>query len=506
MRVLAFRLLTATSLMVCFVNGCALFGRQEPPPPFVAPPLAIELTGYVGTPLSGPTSRPVGIVVPRDALSVKVTFYWLERVPTSGKPLGEAARLITAVRLGTPVLPSSRLTGSARLEELSEALAFPTRTAAITGGRITVISSSTLALPKGVTTTFTARDLTPLDPRLTGAPTFARVDISAYRPMTPTTSADAQPVELAIAVEDLASLELDPDRNDDTGGKDPPATRPIAPSIVQREIAILDRSVKVHDAVVITFPFRFGQAPGKAIAAVIELAPGNDSPEHQSTVVQSLKLAEKSAAALSAVPSDLSVWRGEIAGLRVAVEALGRTDKLRPTMVYLAGQTGARLFEDVSLVADDQSLLALSDAVQKKISGSSGTINAEAMGWKMELATLEMLARLYAGGKLPPELRAVLVSHTGEAGRHPSSLEELTRGLSSRQDLENRLLAENLIYLEDSSPASRVRAFDYLRARNRGPADFDPLGPPRERRLAIERALSKPLNAPATAPSTGGQP
>jgi hypothetical protein len=44
--------------------------------------------------------------------------------------------------------------------------------------------------------------------------------------------------------------------------------------------------------------------------------------------------------------------------------------------------------------------------------------------------------------------------------------------------------------LEDSSPASRVRAFDWLTARGRAPAGYDPLGTPRQRRAALEHGLS----------------
>jgi len=56
--------------------------------------------------------------------------------------------------------------------------------------------------------------------------------------------------------------------------------------------------------------------------------------------------------------------------------------------------------------------------------------------------------------------------------------------------LDARVIAENLIYLEDASPASRVRAYDWLQSRGRAPAGFDPLGTPRERRDALEKARS----------------
>ena len=78
-------------------------------------------------------------------------------------------------------------------------------------------------------------------------------------------------------------------------------------------------------------------------------------------------------------------------------------------------------------------------------------------------------------------LQAVLTDFAGEAGRHTGAMEDISRKLSGRADLESRMIAENRIYLEDSSPASRVRAFDWLQMRGQAPANFDPLA---KRRIA----------------------
>jgi hypothetical protein len=54
-------------------------------------------------------------------------------------------------------------------------------------------------------------------------------------------------------------------------------------------------------------------------------------------------------------------------------------------------------------------------------------------------------------------------------------------------DLYARIIAEQQIALEDNSPAVRVRAYDWLNERGAGPADYNPLGPARERRAAIDK-------------------
>jgi hypothetical protein len=91
---------------------------------------------------------------------------------------------------------------------------------------------------------------------------------------------------------------------------------------------------------------------------------------------------------------------------------------------------------------------------------------------------------------LPPELRAILTVYAGEPSRHSGSLDDIANQSTSRQDLENRLTAENLVFLTDSSPASRVRAFDWLSARGLAPAGYDPLGSAKQRREALDKALS----------------
>ena len=63
---------------------------------------------------------------------------------------------------------------------------------------------------------------------------------------------------------------------------------------------------------------------------------------------------------------------------------------------------------------------------------------------------------------------------------------------------------ENLIALEDSAPAARVRAYDYLAARGKALPGYDPLAPAKARRAALEKAREVPPAAatqPAKAPT-----
>ena len=50
------------------------------------------------------------------------------------------------------------------------------------------------------------------------------------------------------------------------------------------------------------------------------------------------------------------------------------------------------------------------------------------------------------------------------------SVDEIMHGSSSAGDLQQKLITENYIYLEDSSPAARVRAYDWLAKQKIAPA------------------------------------
>jgi hypothetical protein len=143
----------------------------------------------------------------------------------------------------------------------------------------------------------------------------------------------------------------------------------------------------------------------------------------------------------------------------------------------------------------------LANTIAQQAAASSQPHTSAALSWLLDHAAFELLvlsdapsnssAGSGAGAStpLPPELKAVLTVYAGEPARHSGSLDEIAQQSTSRQDLENRLTAENLVFLTDSSPASRVRAFDWLKARGLAPAGFDPLGSGKQRREALDKAL-----------------
>ena len=142
--------------------------------------------------------------------------------------------------------------------------------------------------------------------------------------------------------------------------------------------------------------------------------------------------------------------------------------------------------EDIALSATDIVVDQLAQAITNEyVSGSS--FETDKLGWRLEKVTYQLLVKLMSADQPSPELEAILIRHTGEVGRHPSVLEEMISDAISIKDLEQRLLLENSIYLEDISPAARVRAFEWLVAKGQAPEGYDPLASLKERRSVLNR-------------------
>lgn len=487
----------ALALTLVLSAGCGRSNRDVSTEPLPPPVSTQATTHFAGSPLSGPMAAAVAAPPPAEAIAVRVELISLENVPSVGTPLGSEARLILAQRLGAPVLPSGRLTGSARLISIESREQFQAQVVTASKGRSVSYYRSRAALPAGVTAAFDTVAKDALDVSLAGTALNARLQIYVGRPATVVPADMPQPVQIAVAIEDLADLPIRGDLTQD--GSAGPTSR-----MAQREIALIEREVAEPLTLAITVPMSFGGA-GQAIAALIEITPGDTSTEHLQALSTAMQQVRESGTAVASRPTTLPTGRDASAELRAASESLARTDRLRQTLVYLGGQTGARLTEDTALVADDSILQKLAEQARAALDAASaagvGRSDPKAVGWLLDKATLQQLGKYLNEGKLPPELSAVLSTHAGEAGRNVGSIEDVSRHMTSREDLDNRLVAENLIYLEDASPSARVRAFDWLNSRGRAPANFDPLASAKDRRLALEQGLAAAAAGPTTAPT-----
>lgn len=462
--------------------GCA--SRQSPPPP----PRPVPITSvrlFSGTPLSGPLTNPIKETSASDALSASLTFIRLDRMPGNVlEPIGAQSALVVASRGGTPVPSYSQLTRGARAGSVTDSNSF---IASLGNGQpISAMEPILLqgALPNGATLTFRFADPVELKDPATGQTTHRLVEIDLCRVSGADPAKADQALQIGLAVQSMISLGKpgteSEDHSEASTGHDSP--------VLQRELAILNRPLKDgKDLSAVITPFAFDKTG--AVAAIIEVRPGTSDPLTELVYTDSVFSANRAATQASKRLLDANGINAETAGLRAALESLSRPGSPRAALVYLCDQTAAPTCGDMALVADETTLARLSAAVHTK-ADSAGAVEKQPLGWILEQSAYEIMTQLSTDGKIPPELSSVLTVHAGEAGRHADALSEALRGSTSTPDLVSRVVTQNYIFLEDSSPAARVRAFDWLGAIGRAPAGYDPLSTARQRRAALEKALT----------------
>ena len=270
-------------------------------------------------------------------------------------------------------------------------------------------------------------------------------------------------------------------------------------SIPQREIILPEERPGLDEGpFVLLVPSPFASGEGRAFALIVELDPapaseGESIDEHLAALERCLLQVEKARSRAGRRAEPVPADDAERRSLSIALQALDPEREGRATLVYLAEGTGVQLLADLALDADTASLLELTKwlieerEVHLDDSEEGQVIEPAALGWRLERTSYHWLSERAMNDQLAPELEAVLLRHAGEVGRYPSVLQDLLAASGDLTDFETALIEEQRFFLEDSSPASRVRAFDWLAARDAAPEGFDPLGEGDVRRAALKR-------------------
>lgn len=388
--------------------------------------------------------------------------------------IGPAARLVLGPDTGAVVSPSARLIYAAvfrplaKDDDLETSLGPPTDRALMQATKTALMNGATasfeIALPEG----------TPVTPAFTRR----AVRVQLYR------SGAADAYDIAIVSEDLTSAA--------------PTTMPTAAG---REMVVIQRKlIDGGDRIALAIPMAFPQSTVKTI--VIDLVLADAVPDGDPALTQAKTEIDAASAAIeltksTAAPSTDDLVMGQSLS---SLTAPGVSP--RAALAFLAERTGARLTQSVALVADDRLLQVIAGDVQKRLAQMPSR-DRRSVAWLLDRATIDSLATVKeedAASILPP-IQGALSIYAGEAGRQLDTLRSLAGEATSSDDLYNRIIAEHLILLEESSPGLRVRAYDWLRAAGHAPAGYDPLASPQERRAALERARE-----PATQSTTQPMP
>lgn len=463
-----------TALLLCtYACGCA--AKQKAP--LQSPDAQVTLSHFTGGPLSGPTTRIADTSHPESSVVASVRLIALEQPLPADllKPIDPDVRLIVSDRADAPVVPVMNLTRGIRwtagVGEGDETAQLAAKLSNGALGRSAEMSSIDLAVPPGATAVLRAID------RSDGG-TGAQRGIELSLHLEPSPSPDHQ-LQIAVAINEGA-----------------------------QELAVL-RSVAVTDPtpLALAIPFRFSDGRTRALVALIQASPGSDAPGVHVALARCAADLSKSASEASARPTTLALGAAAWPGFETALGALDEPAARRASLLYLASETDALVCGDCALVADDQTLGQLAQHVRRGAAATAATTQptTESLGWALDASAIALMSQLQSDNKLPPELLAVFIRHTGQAAQNGGLVQEIVAGATGRKDFEQRVQAENFVSLEDSAPGARVRAFDWLSARGQAPSGYDPLASAKERRAALNKALDA-MAAQSTAAAAAAAP
>jgi hypothetical protein len=445
-----------------------------------------HLDAYVGSPITGPRSDGLSVDAFNDLLELR---FRLRRTVLSNadsrsdfRPLPSVSTFIS-LRTRKPIPDQSPIFGVNRITQDLLISAADSPLSSADASSAPLINARTIIAPN---TTIRYRDRE-RDTNLT---------LEIHRPPAP----DATSVEIVLS---LAGV-LPPDPDSPAGSLPIDAVETVRIASVgttAQSLSQVDTSLTSSDPIhtrSIVVPLRLIDRPAAASRSSgastseaevlifdIEISPhlcgSNANATESSSLVDAFK-SELARSSRIARVDDVGVWPGFETALRSARDPAQR----RRALVWIASQTSASIAQDHLLLAADDELNVFYDLLRQDLRASTLDRKPDLLGWLMDLRSLHRLKSLASDGTLTPSLAGVLSIHTGALSRDPSSLQAILRGARSREEFETRLVAEHFIALEDSSPAIRVDAFEFLRARNQAPADYDPLASDADRARALE--------------------
>jgi hypothetical protein len=172
--------------------------------------------------------------------------------------------------------------------------------------------------------------------------------------------------------------------------------------------------------------------------------------------------------------------------LNAALAGLDEAGDPRLVVLYLATSTGAKLARDLALVGDARIVGSVCSGVRTALASDVG-LDPSGVAWALDRSGWRALAEAVMSDEPALGLTAVLLRHAGEVGRDLVMLLELLDAADDGPSFDELLRKQNLLFLEENVPASRLRAYDWLRERALAPAGYLPHADRGSRRAALAR-------------------
>ncbi len=468
--------------------GCTM-NRQPKETESYIDEISNEIIYSAGSPVSGSFPIDINSISIEESLGITVKVTALEQVPVNSlDPIESHTKMILVAPSENSIVPITQLGRGSRIGYIQNSDHFINNFADNKDEKKSIIFRQFNGiLAHGVTTSFeffASKTINSEQPECFGFWIYWEIP-------TKTEPASNISQEIAIALngkpkQDI-SIEQDSGRNEDKQIAEPLENE--QEEKIKETVLLGDFSIEVNKPIGIIIPSPFNDGQAKVFAVTIELSKTPDEVASNASMhadsfkglIEQLKKNE-----VRSKSSQINKSGTAFFGINESIQALLFPTNRRGALIYLSQQTESSLVENIALSGTQSVLESLSNTVMKEY--SSGLYkDIQTLGWMLERSAYKVLVEMLSSDKTVPELEAILVRHMGEVGRHISSLEELVAASTGREDLENRLINENLIYLEDMSPASRTRAFEWLAAINKAPDGYNPLASLKERRDVLDR-------------------
>jgi len=385
-------------------------------------------------------------------------------------PLGASSRLVVE-QSDSPLLPTVRLATGTRFTACSDALAFQEALASLQSGRNRLLATEWGVLPAGTTTALTLTGDSAF-PRNRRRPPPGRIRIMVHRPKGPSPD-DALQAALGVQVLADSASHSAQDRG---------------------ELVLLDAdALKGRNRLVFLLPSPFPRDWPRALAVGVEVsaAPDASDPHHEAWRRAVARCRDDLAAAgPSPAPS---LQEPGSSGLAAVLDGLTWRERRRDALDSLARTAGADLTRDLLYILPSGLLRSLAETVHD-LAGSErrrkgvDDFSMATLAWILDRTAVRLLAGELDRESISPELEAILVRHAGEVARHPDLIKEFADAAKNRKDFHALGLEENRQFLKNVSPASRIRAHDWLTGQGAAIEGYDPLASADARRQALRRA------------------
>ncbi len=452
------RFIRACQLVLLLLAAACLSGCRASKKVPAVPELATGERVFVGTPLSGPIDAAPPVTA---ALISQINVQWiaLQQMPAGPlAPIDSQTQLTVAPDSDTALLTSARLTRPVKFAAASAAESFISVLNAGKLGPAAEIASRSAQIVPGATVEFT------ILPPGAAATAERRITLGISQPES--RAATQSPTAIISVL--IANA---------------PATGD-SKSIVT-ETAVIGSAPAADGAQWVTaFPLKSSNSPWNALVAVATINTGAADQDSVTRLQADLRQAAADArAGLTRSPL------GDGPTIISALHALRSPESSRPALLLLTTLSNARIAGDFALVARDEQLAQFAAETLRAVP-TEPLPSVMDLQWFFNRNALQTLCASAEKGELPSELQSILSLHTGDLANRPDALLDVLKQTGNADALEKRLIAENMIALEDNSPAARVRAFDWLAAQGEAPAGFDPMADAKSRRAAIDKAIN----------------